>query len=80
MKLIKHQPNVHSVKVQLKSSNETFKLGLFSDVHFDSDKCHRSMFKRHLEQCDGINIFGDLFDVMGAYKDPRSKPADIRQP
>lgn len=44
----------------------TLKLGLFSDIHFDSPDCDKSTLKKHLEFClrDGryILIGGDLFD------------------
>jgi predicted phosphodiesterase len=53
-----------------------------SDVHYDSRKCNRKMLKAHFDRAKAegrrIAIVGDWFDVMGAYRDPRSKPADIR--
>jgi hypothetical protein len=53
-----------------------------SDVHFDSAKCNREMLRRHLEEikaCEGqAFIYGDWFDVMGCFQDPRTKAADIR--
>jgi UDP-2,3-diacylglucosamine pyrophosphatase LpxH len=56
-------------------------LFICSDVHYDSLKCDRKSFKAHLEHIKSIDgkviIVGDLFDVMGCYKDPRSKSADI---
>jgi len=55
---------------------------LMSDVHFDSAKCDRKLFKKHLEQARekgaDILIFGDFFDMMGGKYDPRSGKADIR--
>lgn len=52
-----------------------------SDVHYDSRECHRAQFIRHLEQAKqaGALVFitGDLLDVMGTHKDPRSKASDI---
>jgi hypothetical protein len=55
---------------------------IVSDVHFDSVKCDRELLKKHLDEIkkeDGIIlIIGDLFDVMGTFQDPRSKPQDIR--
>lgn len=78
MKISKHTPNTHSIHVDLKNSKEKFRLGVFSDVHYDSMHCHRKLFKRHLEESDGVIIIGDLFDVMGCHRDPRSKPENIR--
>ncbi|WP_462250419.1 metallophosphoesterase [Ekhidna sp.] len=75
--LVVHKPNVHSVKIKMNASRR-YKLGLFSDIHFDSQYCHREMFARHLSECDGAIIIGDLFDVMGCFRDPRSKPENIR--
>ena len=53
-----------------------------SDIHFDSKHCDRDLLKKHLDEiksCDGaVFIYGDLFDVMGCYQDPRSKGQDIR--
>lgn len=55
---------------------------LLSDVHYDSPHCERGMLEKHLNQAKKqgayIFIFGDWFDVMGCYKDPRSKAAEIR--
>ena len=52
-----------------------------SDVHYDSAKCDRELLKKHLDQiksCNGyVFIYGDWFDVMGCYQDPRSKAVDI---
>jgi predicted phosphodiesterase len=58
------------------------KLLLISDIHFDSPNCDRDTLSAHLDQAkaDGalVIINGDLFDVMGAYRDPRSKPNEVR--
>lgn len=52
-----------------------------SDVHYDSLKCDRDLLKKHLDEiksCNGkVFIYGDWFDVMGCYQDPRSKAVDI---
>lgn len=53
-----------------------------TDVHYDSKYCDRKKLKAHLDEMirrDGYCFFnGDLFDVMGCYKDPRSKSEDVR--
>lgn len=60
----------------------TFEYLLLSDVHFDSKKCDRSLFKKHLDEAKEKNapifIFGDFFDCMGGKWDKRSTKADIR--
>lgn len=78
MDLKTHSQNVHSARYKLTSTDDRLRLGVFSDIHFDSKHCHREMFKKHLEECDYAIIIGDLFDVMGTYRDPRSKPQEIR--
>lgn len=49
-------------------ANVPTKLGLFSDIHFDSPDCDRENLTQHLNYCiaDGryILINGDLFDVI----------------
>ena len=76
MQVTKHGTNVIRV-----SAPKELDLFICSDVHFDSLKCDRESFKAHLdhvkEQGGQTLIIGDLFDVMGCYKDPRSKPEDI---
>jgi hypothetical protein len=80
MKVIQHQPNVHEVKCEY-SKRTTFDYLLLSDIHLDSKNCHRKLLKAHLDEIQKRNglvfIFGDFFDVMGCYKDPRSKGHDI---
>lgn len=55
---------------------------LVSDIHYDSTCCRRDLLKKHfdtaIKEDRKIIINGDWFDVMGCYKDPRSKPQDIR--
>ena len=72
------QPHSHI----LNTEQENAFLYIASDIHFDSKKCDRASLKAHLQTAKDRNgyifIIGDLFDVMGAHMDPRSKPADIR--
>ncbi len=53
--------------VPLKAGS-TLKLGLFSDIHFDSPDCDKETLKKHLDFCkkEGryILIGGDLFDAI----------------
>ena len=63
------------------ASTETVHTLHISDIHFDSLHCNRELLKKHLDEikrCNGyVFIYGDWFDVMGCYQDPRSKAKDI---
>ena len=76
MKVEKYGTNIFDVK-----AGSTLPLFICSDIHFDSLKCDRESFKAHLDHIQSVDgqiiILGDLFDVMGCYKDPRAKAADI---
>lgn len=73
--------NVHMANIPFETGEE-FEFLLCSDVHFDSKGCLRDLWKKHLKQAKEkiapVFLFGDAFDVMGANRDPRSKPGDIR--
>lgn len=79
--LFRHQPNVHELR-QFAGSGDEFDYLIISDIHYDADDCHRELLKKHLNKIQQLNgkvlIIGDLFDVMGCYKDPRSKAANVR--
>ena len=68
--------NVHRISAQ-----DNLPLLIVSDIHFDSLHCDHESLKKHFDQIKEKNgkilIIGDLFDVMGCYKDPRSKAAHI---
>lgn len=77
MEVIKHQDNVHSVK--LKGDKVIFaQLGC---VHWDNSKCDRNLLKKHLDYCkeNSIPILfnGDLFCLMQGRGDRRSSKDDI---
>ncbi|NET30683.1 MAG: hypothetical protein F6K19_01600 [Cyanothece sp. SIO1E1] len=72
--------NIHLIDLPKGKSEQNF---LFiSDIHYDSRKCLRKLLKKHLDEAMEreayIHINGDVFDVMGAKRDPRSIPNDIR--
>ena len=73
--------NVHTLKVKV-SANKPFHILQLSDIHIDSIKCDRKLFKAHLKEAEEkealVFINGDLLDVMGCQKDPRSTYSDIR--
>jgi hypothetical protein len=56
---------------------------LISDVHFDSPKCERKLFKQHMDQAKdqgaGVLCFGDFFDAMQGRDDRRRNKSDLRE-
>lgn len=62
-------------------AEDNVKLFKCSDIHYDSLHCDRKSLKAHFDQAVAedrmIEINGDWFDVMGCFKDPRTKAADI---
>ena len=80
--VIEHDKNLHTIELKTTSRTGRVPVLHISDVHFDSKYCKRDVLKRHLnialERGALINIYGDLFDMMGAKKDPRSVKGDIR--
>lgn len=79
--MIELNPNVHKIKKDLQK-NESFFTFHASDIHFDSKMCQRELLKKHLDHTIEMGgfafLYGDIFDVMGTFRDPRSKPQDIR--
>ena len=59
-------------------ANIPTKLGLFSDIHFDSPDCDKETFKAHLDYClqdkRYILINGDLFDAILLKDQKRAVP------
>jgi hypothetical protein len=81
MKVKKTSDYLTEVRTKGKANHKQ-KYLLISDIHYDSTCCRRDLLKKHLDKAlqedRKIIINGDWFDVMGGYKDPRSKPQDIR--
>lgn len=77
-----HSNNLFSIHT--KHDKKLIEIPVFnsSDWHFDSKYCQRETLKGHLERAKRkgafIAIYGDLFDLMGSKKDPRSSTGDIR--
>ena len=73
--------NVHNLEV-LTSASNPFSVLQVSDIHIDSIKCDRKLFKKHLKEAEErealVFINGDLLAVMGCARDPRSSYSDIR--
>jgi len=81
MKIQRADDNITIFQFDDMRSRSTLHTLHISDVHFDSIKCNRELLKEHLDEikrCDGyVFIYGDWFDVMGCYQDPRSKFKDL---
>jgi hypothetical protein len=75
--------DIHSLRVDyIRNSKWEKWVLLVSDVHFDSVKCDRKLFKKHLDEAKEkdatVLIFGDFFDCMQGRFDPRSGKGDLR--
>lgn len=62
---------------------ETFNFEVLSDVHFDSQYCHRKFLRQRLDACAQdarpFILLGDFVDAMCGRKDPRGDKEMIRQ-
>ena len=78
MNLIKHEKNIHELRVD----GSSFRLGMFSDIHWDNPKCDWNLLKHDLDYClkNEIPIMfnGDTFCLMQGAYDPRKMKGDIR--
>jgi hypothetical protein len=63
-------------------TNETKKVLLLSDLHWDNPKCDRDLLKKHLDLAlkggNDILLNGDTFCLMQGAYDPRKSKQDIR--
>jgi len=80
--LITKDKDIHVLPLDFKSAAETKTIYLLSDVHFDSVKCDRKMFFKHLDMAkeEGASVFilGDLYDLMQMRFDPRGDYGSLR--
>lgn len=78
MNLIKHEKNIHELRVE----GSSFRIGMFSDIHWDNPKCDWNLLKHDLDYCLKNNIpimfNGDTFCLMQGAYDPRKMKGDIR--
>jgi len=78
MNLIKHEKNIHELRVE----GSSFRMGMFSDIHWDNPKCDWNLLKHDLDFClkNEIPIMfnGDTFCLMQGAYDPRKMKGDIR--
>lgn len=79
--LITKNRDVHILPVSLKGG-ESQSIYLLSDIHYDSRKCDRSLFLKHLKRAkdEGAVVFilGDLYDLMQMKFDPRGDYGSLR--
>lgn len=82
MDLLAKDRDIHILPVDFKSITEEQQIYLLSDIHFDSVKCDRKMFFRHLdmakEEGAAVFILGDLYDLMQMPRDPRGNYDALR--
>lgn len=78
MNLIKHAKNIHELRVE----GSSFRMGMFSDIHWDNPKCDWNLLKHDLDYCLNNNIpimfNGDTFCLMQGAYDFRKVKNDIR--
>ena len=78
MNLIKHEKNIHELRVD----GSSFRMGMFSDIHWDNPKCDWNLLKHDLDYClkNDIPIMfnGDTYCLMQGAWDPRKMKGDIR--
>ena len=83
MEVIEHSSEVHTIDLGILKLHEKRKFLLMSDIHLDSKKCDRELFKKHLdyakEKGAGVLIFGDLMDLMQGKNDRRGSKTSLRK-
>lgn len=83
MKIIEHNPQVHTIDLGILRTGEKRSFLFMSDIHLDSKKCDRKLFKSHLdyakEKGAGVLIFGDLMDLMQGKNDRRGSKQSLRK-
>lgn len=74
--------NRHRLIGKYDKDNATCDLFICSDVHFDSKKCARELFTKHLKEAERRGAFviinGDFYDLMQGRYDPRGGKYNIR--
>lgn len=83
MKVIEHSHQVHTIDLGILRTKEKRNFLLMSDIHLDSKKCDRELFRKHLdyakEKGAGVLIFGDLMDLMQGRNDRRGSKQSLRK-
>ena len=82
MDLLTKDRDIHVLPINFENATEERSIYLLSDVHFDSVKCDRKLFFKHLDMAkeEGAVVFilGDLYDLMQMRFDPRGDYASLR--
>jgi predicted phosphodiesterase len=82
MKITTEQPDkgvfVFRYNIPKKSVGRIMRVLNCSDIHIDSKDCDRELLKKHLDECDYVKIYGDLFDLMQGKHDKRRSNSDMK--
>ena len=82
MDLLTKDRDIHVLPLKFQNTHEEQSIYLLSDVHFDSVKCDRKLFFKHLDMAKEENavvfILGDLYDLMQMRFDPRGDYSALR--
>lgn len=82
MGLLTKDRDIHILPLSFESTKDEKAIYLLSDIHFDSVKCDRRLFFKHLDMAKEENasvfILGDLYDLMQMRFDPRGNYDSLR--
>ena len=82
MGLLTKDRDIHILPLSFESTKDEKAIYLLSDIHFDSVKCDRRLFFKHLDMAkeEGASVFilGDLYDLMQMRFDPRGNYDSLR--
>ena len=82
MGLLTKDRDIHILPLSFENAKDEKAIYLLSDIHFDSVKCDRRLFFKHLQmaQEEGASVFilGDLLDLMQMPRDPRGNYDSLR--
>ena len=80
--LITKDRDIHVLPFDFENTEDVKSVYLLSDIHFDSIKCDRKLFFKHLDRAKEENavvlILGDLYDLMNMKFDPRGSYDSLR--
>jgi UDP-2,3-diacylglucosamine pyrophosphatase LpxH len=82
MGLLTKDRDIHILPLSFENAKDEKAIYLLSDIHFDSVKCDRRLFFKHLDMAkeEGASVFilGDLYDLMNMRFDPRGSYDSLR--
>ena len=80
--LITKDRDIHVLPFDFENTEDVKSVYLLSDIHFDSVKCDRKLFFKHLDRAKEENavvlILGDLYELMQMPRDPRCNYVSMR--